>query len=480
MNKTDFLTATKCITMGWHQARHESPPLDDAASFRMEQGREVGEFARQLFPDGILVHGHNELGIAETQRLIANDATKTIFEATFSSGTLTAKADVLNRNGDGWDVIEVKSSFSDSDKAGNEYVDDLAYTVMVLRRAGVTVKNSALLLLSREYRRGDPVDKLFTFLDNTDDVDVRSKTFEDDAGAIAGAIPAEHMPQPVLSSACRKCDFFKTLCLGSRHEHTVRELPGLHHTKFKKLCAGGIVDIADIPTDLKLNELQQRAKAAAESGETFVAADLGHVLAAIEWPCYYLDFETAASTMPLYDGHGCHHQVLTQFSVHHRDSLDAETRHSEFLADAKENQERLLAERLIEVLSTDGAIVVYSHFEKVRIKALIDKFPDLAGPLNAILTRLVDFMKIIKKHVYHPAFAGSFSLKKVVPALEVSDVSYDGLAVADGDNAIAMFARMARGEIENVAEARKQLLVYCETDTLVMVKLHEILVGMAT
>ena len=138
-----------------------------------------------------------------------------------------------------------------------------------------------------------------------------------------------------------------------------------------------------------------------------------------------------------------------------------------------------MAERLIEVLGTEGAIIVYSHFEDVRIKALIGRFPELAGSLNAIRARLVDFEKIIRKHIYHPAFAGSFSLKKVVPAL-VPDVSYDGLAVADGSNAIAMFARMARGEIEDVAEARKHLLAYCETDTLVMVKLHEILAKMAT
>ena len=43
-----------------------------------------------------------------------------------------------------------------------------------------------------------------------------------------------------------------------------------------------------------------------------------------------------------------------------------------------------------------------------RIKALVDEFPDLADPLNAIRTRFVDFERIIKKHVYHPAFAGSF------------------------------------------------------------------------
>ena len=477
MNKTDFLAANQCITMAWRQIRHESPPLDEAAKFRMEQGREIGEFARQLFPDGILVHGHSDRGLADTQQLIADDTTKTIFEAAFSAGVFTAKADVLNRNADGWDVIEVKSSFSNSKKAATDYVDDLAYTVMVLRRAGITVKMSVLLLLSREYRYGDQVNKLFTQLDKTDDVNARAKTFDDNAAAVAGAVLAQKVPEPVLSRACRTCDFFMTVCLGSQLEHTVLELPRLHSTKFQKLCADGIVDIADVPADLKLNEIQQRVKAAAESGETFVAPELSRALAAIEWPCYYLDFETTSTVMPLYPGHGCYRPVLTQFSIHYHDSLGAAPRHSEFLADAEESQERLLAERLVDALGVNGSIVVYTAFENTQIKALVDKFPDLAGPLNAIRGRLVDFNTIVNKHVYHPEFAGSYSLKKVVPAL-VTDVSYDGLAVADGDNAIAVFARMARGEITDVAETRKHLLAYCKTDTLVMVRLHESLAGM--
>lgn len=277
MNKTDFLAATTCSTMAWYQARRESPPPDEAAKFRMEQDRGIGDFARRLFPDGVLVHGPNQVGIADTKRLLNDEATKTIFEATFSSGVFTAKADVLNRNGDGWDVIEVKSGFSDHAK----YIDDLAYTVLVLRRAGLTVKSSALLL-SREYRYRDPVDKLFTLFDKTDDVDARTKTFEDDAEAIAAEVLAEHVPQPELNRACRSCYFFDIACLGSMHEHTLLELPKLHHAQFQRLCMGGVVDIADVPADFRLNEVQQRAKAAIESGETFVAPGLAHALAAIE------------------------------------------------------------------------------------------------------------------------------------------------------------------------------------------------------
>ena len=81
-------------------------------------------------------------------------------------------------------------------------------------------------------------------------------------------------------------------------------------------------------------------------------------------------------------------------------------------------------------------------------------------------------LKAYRKHVYHPAFGGSFSLKKVVPAL-VPDISYDDLAIGDGGSAVAVFARLARNEIADVESARQDLLTYCKTDTFVMVRLHE-------
>ena len=41
---------------------------------------------------------------------------------------------------------------------------------------------------------------------------------------------------------------------------------------------------------------------------------------------------------------------------------------------------------------------------------------------------------MVRKHVYHPRFAGSFSLKDVLPAL-VPDMTYEGMEVADGTDA---------------------------------------------
>src|SRR4029077_8131279 len=117
--------------------------------------------------------------------------------------------------------------------------------------------------------------------------------------------------------------------LGSGIEHTIFEIPGLHVKKLRSLSAAGIIDISRVPADLELNDRQEQAKRAALSGQLAVELGLEAALANIHWPCHYLDFETVATVLPLYEGHGCHRQVLTQFSIHHRANIAAEPTHSE-------------------------------------------------------------------------------------------------------------------------------------------------------
>jgi hypothetical protein len=446
----------------------------------MEQGQEVGVLARGLYPNGILVSKVDATSAAAlTQDLISAPSTETIFEATFAHGAFVARADILRRQNEGWHVLEVKSNFSDTSSL-KDLVDDLAYTVMVLKRAGLLVTKASLVLLSRTFRFGDDPVTLFDIVEKTEEVSRRVVEFDASADGVAKILFDGTQPPAVLLSACRSCDCFDEACLGSGVEHTVLEIPSLHYLKLKRLSALGIVDLALAPADLKLNERQQRAMDAALAGNTIVEPTLGKALQPIVWPCHYLDFETVATVLPIYPGHACHRQVLTQFSIHHRERMDAEPTHDEYLADATKECERELAEALIAALGDKGSIIVYSSFEETRIKALRDAMPDLAAPLQAILDRLLDILPIIQDHVYHPEFHGSFSIKKVLPAL-APDLSYAGLEVANGDAAITRFARMARGEITGdlIGSTRQHLLDYCKLDTYAMVRLHETLSRLA-
>ena len=141
--------------MAWHGLRTPPATQNEADRFRMEQGQEIGALARQLYPDGIFVSKTNEKTAADfTKELIADSAIVTLFEAAFHVTPFVAKADILTRQNGAWHVLEVKSSFSDTSKI-KELVEDLAYTVFVLRRAGQQIAKASLVLLSRTFRRGD-------------------------------------------------------------------------------------------------------------------------------------------------------------------------------------------------------------------------------------------------------------------------------------------------------------------------------------
>jgi hypothetical protein len=182
----------------------------------------------------------------------------------------------------------------------------------------------------------------------------------------------------------------------------------------------------------------------------------------------------------LYPGHGCHEPVLTQFSVHRREDLESGETHVDYLSDASRDCERELALELIGALGHAGSILVYSGFERVRIKALMERFPEHADRLGSIQKRIVDLLPIVRDNIYHPDFKGSFSIKDVLPAL-VADLSYGSLSIQDGETAVVRFARMAKGamDADEVETIRADLLEYCKVDTLAMVRLHETLSRLA-
>src|ERR1035437_3476627 len=81
-----------------------------------------------------------------------------------------------------------------------------------------------------------------------------------------------------------------------------------------------------------------------------------------------------------------------------------------------------------------------------------------------------------RKHVYHPKFAGSYSIKNVLPAL-VPGMTYQGMEVADGTDAGLAWESLIRGGLDQDEHQRirNALLAYCGQDTLAMVRLLETL-----
>jgi hypothetical protein len=68
--------------------------------------------------------------------------------------------------------------------------------------------------------------------------------------------------------------------------------------------------------------------------------------------------------------------------------------------------------------------------------------------------------------------AGSYSIKSVLPAL-VPEMTYEGMEVANGQDAGLAWESLVRGDLacEERERIRKALLEYCRQDTLAMVRL---------
>lgn len=471
ITKNLFLNAIECHTRAWYMCNTDLEEQQSLAQkYRLDVGLDIHRRARTLYPEGVRVSETDmQQAVARTQELMTDESQNAIFEAAFLSGEFRTRADVLVRNGDTWDLIEVKSSVNEKP----EMLNDMAYTAMVMQRAGCTIARAQLLLISREYRFGMTDRDLFTSIDHTDEVKKRITELLKIEDSIAIALQQDKPPEAKLIPTCRNCDYFTTECLGASVDYPIFDIPRLIGNRFNGLAEAGIVAVGDIPADYNLTSNQERVRGVIVSGKPEIGTSLGDILNEVIWPAYYLDFETFAPAVPLYPDTVPYRTIATQFSVHMCSAPGDVTGHWEFLAVPDEDPRQMLAHELDKVLGTEGSIIAYSSYEKRILNDLASVCPDLADRIEGFVERLFDLEKVFTSHYMHPLFHGKTSIKMTLPAL-VPDMSYDALDIGDGDSASAAFAYMAWGKYDSdeLSAVRRNLLMYCKQDTLAMVKLH--------
>ena len=197
----------------------------------------------------------------------------------------------------------------------------------------------------------------------------------------------------------------------------------------------------------------------------------------LNYPLYFLDFETIGPAVPKYEGSRPYQQLVFQYSLHIQETSSSEIIHGEYLADPTEDPRIGFIEQLIEGCGTSGDVLVYNiGFERGKLNDLREVFPQYSRELREIVNRLKDLMiPFQQKWYYTPEMKGSYSIKLVLPAL-VPELSYNDLEIKEGGTASNIFLSMVNGTFEGDAEeTRRQLLEYCEMDTFAMVKILDTL-----
>jgi hypothetical protein len=151
LSKSRFVAGVQCLKrLYWQVHEPELAAEPDASAYAiMEQGREVGMLARQLFPGGVEVvsDGGLDQAIRATRELVANPEVPAIFEGTFENGGVLVRVDVLQRRrGDRWRLIEVKSTTS----LKEEHLDDVGIQSRVVSRSGLDLASVNLAHVNRD------------------------------------------------------------------------------------------------------------------------------------------------------------------------------------------------------------------------------------------------------------------------------------------------------------------------------------------
>lgn len=471
------LQCTKSLWLKKHNKDVLSKP-DESAQTIFETGDEVGELARELFPNGEEIV-FNETTFEEKINLTKqwiDKRVKNIYEATFNYDGMLIMVDILHINDDNSiEIYEVKSSTSVKDV----YLDDASIQYYVLNGLGYDIKKTNIIHINNQYVRGDEleIDELFSIVNVSDEILELQSNIPINLKYFKQQLSKKSEPKIDIGSHCSSpysCDAMD-YCWKHIPDYSIFNISRLRMDKKLNLYQNGIIDFNHITNINDFTNNQQIQIESEQKNKTIVDKKaIKEFVDGLTYPIYHLDFETFQQAVPKWKGIIPFMQIPFQFSLH-IEQQNGDLAHKEFLGVEGIDPRYELAKRLVTDIPDDVTVLAYSmSFEKGVIRRLADMFDKFAIPLMKIHDNVQDLMiPFQKKHYYTPSMRGSYSIKYILPAL-VPDMAnaYEELdGVQNGSDAMHTYPRLANMEDkEEVARLREALLRYCELDTLAMVK----------
>ena len=460
-----------------------SKELSDFQQQIIDQGIEVEDWARNLYPDGELVDVYGDEAVAMTRQKIV-DGGQVIFQATFAANGLFSMSDMIvwNAELESWDIYEVKGTTSKQRKKTEHYWD-VAFQREVLEQSREPIGRLFLVELNKEFvKNGDIApEELLALTDVTEEVDTMRIEIQTEIGSAKKWLKQTKEPKDcdcLYHSKANQCAAFDYL-YPNVPEYSVYNISriGSSRKKLAALIEDGIFAIEDIPQENELSAIQgNQVHVHNMDTEIFLRDKIFEEIAKIEYPIYFLDYETIPTAIPLYNACFPFQQVPFQYSLHIQDKPGAVIRHLEFIHREKSNPIPFLAKRLREDIGDNGSVVVWNKsFEGMCNKDMANQVPSLAPFLLDINLRMYDLLDVFNKQMYvRKEFLGKTSIKYVLPVL-VPELSYKDLNIQDGGAASSTYKRIIWDNIHNQEQEStfKDLLAYCKLDTWAMVAILE-------
>lgn len=472
----------------WFKKHDKSklPAVDAALQARFDAGSDFEQYAEQFYPDGI------KIGFSSYQQYLdmprktgqaLKEGAKTIFQGRFETKDITCIVDILHKTGEKkFDLIEIKSST----KVKGEHLTELAFQTIVLEDAGMTIDKMFVIHTNKDYiRSGDIISNKFCIKSEDLSASVReiiektryqiSKALEVIAQPATPDISARHSDR----ASFREWIGVYRKIKGLDARYTIYELAALNPELLGELEDKNVLFLKDIPAEIVLNKKQSLQVESARTGKQIINKnEVKRFLNELVYPIHFFDYETLSGVVPAFDGVQPHQQVPFQYSLHILGKQKGELIHKEFLPVKYGNPVLALIQQMKKDFLPTGSILTWNKkFEMDRNKEMARMFPEHADFLHSLNKRIVDLMVPFFDSMFvDQDFHGSASLKAVLPVL-VPDLSYESLNISSGAMVGDTWTKLTTGTFdEKESEAiRKDLLAYCEQDTLGMVRILEVL-----
>ena len=108
-----------------------------------------------------------------------------------------------------------------------------------------------------------------------------------------------------------------TILQDTPEPYNIFKLAGIKPEQIALLEDAGITSIREIPDNIELSAVQARQVRATKTDERFIDRDaIRGYLSKLEYPLYFLDYETFSDVVPPFDGLRPYQQVPFQYSLH--------------------------------------------------------------------------------------------------------------------------------------------------------------------
>jgi hypothetical protein len=486
LSKSDYMLFLKHPAWLWLKKYEPDklPPPDEDLQAIFDAGTLFESYAEQLFPGGIRLGFQNQSEYntltLRTMEAIETGA-KIIFQGGFEVGQITCISDVLEKVGKKtFNLYEIKSST----QVKPEHIDDLAYQKEVLESAGFSIKKAHIIHVSKEYIKKGKIDvkKISVIEDVTEKVLKKKDETKVNISKALEIISQNEMPDITLLNAASGgfsewLEIFKTLT--ACENYSVYHLCNLNAKKIGELEELGIKRLSDIPADFSLNPRQMlQVKATREDSHVIDLVLIKAFISKLEYPLYFLDYETFSSVIPYFDGIKPYDQVPFQYSLHVLKKPDGDLKHFEYLHSENSNPAEEISKSLQKNIGKKGTVFVWhDRFEKScndTLSRIVPKYKSFFDQLNE---RIIDLkIPFSEGYFVHKDFFGSASIKVVLPVI-IPELTYDNMEIHGGSAAqrLWMEAILDGKRSHEKEKILKDLTEYCGLDTLAMVKIYKFL-----